>query len=32
MGTHGRYRAEVSRAGVYRVRAGVITGPAIKVR
>jgi hypothetical protein len=29
---HGRYRAAVARAGVYRVRAGGVAGPAVRVR
>jgi stage II sporulation protein D len=32
MGAHGRYRADLGRAGVYRVRSGVIAGPAVRVR
>ncbi|MBN1528757.1 MAG: SpoIID/LytB domain-containing protein [Thermoleophilaceae bacterium] len=32
MGSRGRYRADVSARGVYRVRAGVIAGPAVRVR
>jgi stage II sporulation protein D len=32
MGSGGSYRAEVRRPGVYRVRSGVIAGPAVRVR
>jgi hypothetical protein len=32
MGSAGSYRAEVRRPGVYRVRSGVIAGPAVTVR
>ena len=29
---HGRYRAQVELSGVYRVKAGSVTGPAVRVR
>jgi stage II sporulation protein D len=29
---NGRYRTTLSRAGVYRVRAGSVTGPAVRVK
>ena len=32
MGAHGRYRADLHRSGEFRVRAGVIAGPAVRVR
>jgi stage II sporulation protein D len=31
-GAHGRYRVELDRAGVYRVRAGSVTGPHVRLR
>jgi hypothetical protein len=29
---HGRYHVAVSRPGAYRVRAGTVAGPAVRVR
>jgi hypothetical protein len=28
----GRYRVEIGRAGLYRVRSGTVAGPAVRVR
>jgi stage II sporulation protein D len=32
IGRRGRYRADVGRAGVYRVKAGAIVGPSVRLR